>query len=319
VVSLGTAVVDYFAKVDDKFLLEHKIRKGSTNFMPREDVDRFERLLGKKIFLKSAGDNGRNTCEGIARLGGSCAYASNLGKDVEATIFAKSLEDAKVEPDMPVLAGRTGKIIALITPDKERTFVADLGCTLDYKFGSEIKKAIKNSKIFYATSITTNGKNRTARSCISAMKFAKKNDVLAAYSLESPYLVGKNRKQLLALIPKYVDILFANESELFALTGKKSWKEALAASEKLCGSVVLKLGKRGSVISFGKKRTKVGIVKPKRVVDTTGAGDYYAAGFLFGMCRECEPLECGKIGAYLATKSIELFGARIPKKLVLRL
>lgn len=312
ILSLGTAVVDYFVRVDDAFLKKHKLEKGATNFMGRKKLDALFSPLRRKVVLRAAGDNGRNTCDGMARMGGRAAYASNIGKDDDGSFFALSLKESGVKSLLVNARGSTGRIITLLTPDKERTFAANLGCTLDYK---EVpKKEIEKSGFFYVTSITSVGKHKTAGAAVNGMKYAKREGVKVAFGLESPLLVRNNRDEVKGIISRYADVLFANEGELRALFGKMELEKLASEAERLCRLSFVKLGERGSLIRKGKETY---LIPPYHadVVDTTGAGDFYAAGVLYGLTHGYSVEQSGKLGSYVASKVVGRFGARIPKKM----
>jgi sugar/nucleoside kinase (ribokinase family) len=312
ILSLGTAVVDYFVRVDDEFLRRHKLEKGATNFMGSKKLDAFFAPLMRKVILRAAGDNGRNTCEGIARIGGRAAYASNIGSDDDGSFFALSLKESGVRSLLVEAKGRTGRIITLVTPDKERTFAADLGCTLDYEEAP--KKEIGRSEFFYVTSITSVGKHKTARAAIEGMKCAKEKGVKIAFGLESPLLVRENRDALKRIIGEYADVLFANENELIALFGKMGLEKLAYKAGRLCGLCFVKLGERGSLVVDGEETY---LIPPYRVkvVDTTGAGDFYASGVLYGLTHGYSVEKSGNLGNYIASRVIGRFGARMPEKI----
>jgi sugar/nucleoside kinase (ribokinase family) len=308
--AIGTPVVDYFAKVDAGFLRENRLVLGATNLMPRRKVDKIAKKLGKKIFLVAAGDNARNVCEGFCFLGSSASYEGVIGNDAEGKMFARNLLEKGITPLLQKKKGNSGKIIALITPDGQRTFAVNLGETLGLvKFD---RKALLQASAFYVASITLFGKSALAKTAKEAFLYAKKQGVLTALSLESPPMVKKERKKLL-LLAKYADVLFLNEDELEALIGKKG----VEGEEKIAlllpnAKIFLKKGEAGSLVICGKSR----FIVPKyaaKAKDTTGAGDAYAAGALYGLCHGYSCEQAARLGSHLAASVVGQFGAGVPK------
>ncbi len=301
VFAIGTPVIDYFAKVKAGEIEKLGLTKGSTNhFSERERLDEFEK--GIRILQKAPGDNARNFCEGVCFLGGKCAYGGAIGKDEDGELFSGSLKKCGIENKLEVMFKRqTGKIITLITEGGERTFAADLAASAWYERVE--KDSIKDSEFFYLTSITAFGASKTAATAKDAIKDAMEHGVRIAYSLESPKLVKEGREEIWKIIQAGVYVLFANEEEFSAL-GK-----GIGEIAEIVPVFCLKKGANGSEIYSKGKKTEVSAVKVEKVVDTTGAGDAYAAGFVFGLSRGNELKECGRMGSELAGRVISKIGA----------
>jgi sugar/nucleoside kinase (ribokinase family) len=308
VFGIGTALVDYFTQSTDDFLKKNDLIKGATNYISREKLNKLHAELSDSIFACFPGDNARNVCEGISFLGGKSAYAGRIAEDKEGEIFENSLRDQNIGSFLEKKPGNTGKIIAFITPDFQRTFAADLGNSVEYD--ALPVKGIKDSNFLHLTSITLLKKGRISKSARDAMKFAKKNGAHISISLENPPMIKANKNDLSKIISAS-DVLFANEEELKALVGLKDEKATRKLAEKI-PTVCLKKGKNGSVI-FSRGERFVISAYPAKVVDTTGAGDFYAAGVLFSLSRGQSAEEAGHQGAKLAVKVIEKFGATLYK------
>ncbi|MCX6772852.1 MAG: adenosine kinase [Candidatus Micrarchaeota archaeon] len=305
--SVGTPVIDEFAKASDAELAQLGVKKGATNFFSAKKIAAIERSLKGKITYRYPGDNARNVCEGFAALGGFCSYQGAVGDDRAGAEFEANLSECGIGAFLQVRKGSTGKIIALVTKDGERTFCADLG--MSDKCDSFEKAALAESKMFYVTSITLAVPSPAARLAVKYLDAAKKMKKKIAIALESPPMVKNNRKMLLSVVKKYADVLFLNEDEADALLGADAEKKLLALKPTI--PIFLKKGPHGSLVIQHKKALHVPALKAK-VIDTTGAGDAYAAGVLDGMRRGFTPLSCAKRGCYLATKVVEKVGAGIP-------
>ena len=308
VFGIGTALVDYFTRSTDDFLKKNGLKKGATNYISRKKLDELHAKFSDSIFACFPGDNARNVCEGVSFLGGKSAYAGRIAEDEDGEIFESSLHAQNICSFMERKPGNTGKIIAFITPDFQRTFAADLGNGVEYD--ALPAKGIKNSNFLYLTSITILKKGRVSKRARDAMEFAKENGVRVSISLENPPMVKANRGDLSKIVSRS-DVLFANEEELKALVGSKDEKAARMLAENI-PVVCLKKGRNGSVI-FSRGERSVIPAHSTKVVDTTGAGDFYAAGVLFGLSRGQSVEDAGHQGAKLAAKVIEKFGATLHK------
>lgn len=301
--ALGTPVVDYFARADERLLKHQQLRKSASNFMGRQKLDSMCALLGRKISHSFPGDNARNVCEGVSYLGGKCAYAGSLANDKEGKIFSSNLRMLCVFPLLQKLPGSSGKILTLITTDKARTFAVSLGNSEGY---SKLPfSALASSSIFYVSSITALSQGKIGKTSMRLLSFAKKHRVPVAFSLESPPMIKERRKELLSLLEKFPpQLLFANEGELRALGIKENKFRTLAKI------AILKKGAKGAQIYCPAGVLCVPAIKTK-VVDTTGAGDYFAAGFISGFCKGKGLRQCAAIGAKLAARAISRVGASV--------
>ena len=306
VFGIGTALVDYFARATDSFLEKNGLVKGASNFLPREKLDEIHLKLSDSVFACFPGDNARNTCEGVSYLGGKAAYASRIANDADGKIFEEALNKYGIDSFLQRGPGNTGKIIAFITRDGQRTFAVDLGNGKDYDALPAAE--IKNSSFLYLTPITLLKEGSVARNARDAMDLAEGNRVRISISLESPPLVSENKERIQKIVSR-ADVLFANEEELKALMGSTDHEAARALNENIT-IVCLKKCERGSAIFSNGKEFSIPAYSTK-VVDTTGAGDFYAAGVLFGLSRGKSIEEAGHIGARLAGKVVEKFGATL--------
>lgn len=302
--AVGTPVIDVFAKVDDEFLAAKKLVKNSTNFLPREKLDALELELGKRVFLRYPGDNARNVCETLARLGGSAAYGGRIAGDSEGSMFESSLSKYGVQSAIEKKGRRTGKILCLITGEAERTFAADLSDSeefaMDKLFGYE------GTKFVYATTITLLSRSKIGTAAHKLFIRARARRMKTILALESPKMIHDNKAAVKELM-READIVFMNEEEREALGVSHSFLSHLGST------IFLKNGAHGSMVyEHGKTPVHISAVNVKKSVDTTGAGDAYAAGVIYGLSSGMSCEEAAKIGSKTGAATVTLFGSSLP-------
>lgn len=305
--ALGTPVIDLFAKAADSDLESLGVRKGATSYFSAKRISEIERRLGKKVRHRYPGDNARNVCEGFAALSGFCGYAGAIGNDLAGGQFEANLAECGISMFLQQKKGSTGKIIALVTPDRQRTFLADLG--VSEKCTKYQPLAAKSARMFYVSTITLSGKTPSAKLALKYMEAFRKQGKMVAISVENPPMAHQHRVRLLSLIRKYAGALFLNSDEAEALLGRGYAGKLLLLKTRI--PIYLKLGDAGSALYIGCKRQSIAPMDAA-VLDTTGAGDAYCAGALYGLSRGYTPLSSGKIGCYLATKVVGEMGAGVP-------
>jgi sugar/nucleoside kinase (ribokinase family) len=306
VLGIGNALVDILVKIDDDSLLHQlKLPKGSMQLIGADAIPSISKQLAGYPELMVSGGSAANTIHGLARLGVSCGYLGKVGKDNLGNFYAKDLADAGVQSTLLTSNTVTGRAYTLITKDGERTFATYLGAAI------EMNDKDLNPELFAGYSILHIEGYLVQNSSLieTALKIARKKGMKISLDLASYNVVEGSLDFLSRIIPDYVDIVFANEDEARAYT-KKDPVSALSVLAGQCDTAVVKLGKDGSLIRQGGKTWNVDIL-PVEALDTTGAGDQYAAGFLYGFINKLNPGKCGQIGALLAGKVIEDYGARI--------
>jgi sugar/nucleoside kinase (ribokinase family) len=232
-------------------------------------------------------------------------FVGKIGKDRLGKFFEKDLKENNITPIMFHDLDETGRSIALISKDTERTMATFLGAAGDLHQEDIDADIFKGYKYFHLEGYLVQNRSLIRK----AVRVAKAHDLIISLDMATYNIVSENRDFLEKLIREYVDILMANESEAKALTGKKA-NEALDVMADLAEVAVLKMGKEGSMVKQGSEKYKIGIEKVTSV-DTTGAGDLYAAGFLYGYYKN-QPLEvCGKVGSILGGHVTEVIGAKM--------
>lgn len=305
--ALGTPVMDVFAKAGKRQIAALGLKEGATNYFSARELAAIEKKVGKKVIHTYAGDNARNVCEGFAALGGFCGFQGTVGSDSGGAEFRASLLKCGIAPFLRQKRGSTGRILALVSPGGQRTFCADLGVSGDCR--AMERAAFSKSKMFFVTSITLCCGLPVSRLAMQYLKACRKNGITAAISLESAPMVASHRKFLVSVVKKYADALFMNEEESRALLGKNA--ERVLAWLKPKVPIYLKKGRHGSHLYLHGRQQKIPALAA-RVVDSTGAGDAYAAGVLYGLTRAYTPAGSARIGCMLATKVVKKVGAGIP-------
>ncbi len=307
ILGLGNALLDILITLpDDDALVRFGLPKGSMNHVPRSLAD--EVMAYCHSFPKTivSGGSAANAIHGLASLGNATAFAGKIGYDSFGIQFRTDMEKAGIRPLFVYSGTETGTAVALLTPDRERTFAVFLGAALDLGPGDLTDGLFEGSDLLHIEGYLVQNHALIAK----AVTMAKTWGMLVSLDLSSYNVVQANLGFLGEILTSYVDIVFANEDEAQAFTGLPP-EQAAGRLASLCDIAVVKTGAGGSLVQSGSVLHRIGITTTE-VTDTTGAGDLYAAGFLHGFIHQ-QPLDhCGRIGALLAGKVIGRLGARIP-------
>ena len=306
VLGMGNALVDVMTRLtDDKLLDEFSLPKGSMQLVSKEFSNRLMAFTLGLERSQSSGGSAANTIHGLANLGIETAFVGKIGRDNMGEFFQRDLEENNIIPLLFHDLEETGRSIALVSPDSERTFATFLGAAVDLHEEDIDSDLYEGYDYFYIEGYLV--QNRVLFE--KALRLAKLHKLTVVLDLASYNVVSDNRKFLYGTVKRYVDILLANEQEAEALTGKPSG-QALEELSRIARIAVVKLGVKGSRIRSGKEQQSIGIFKAE-AVDTTGAGDLYAAGFLYGLCRGKDLSVCGELGALLGGSVTEVMGAKM--------
>lgn len=306
VIGMGNALVDVMTILtSDRTLKEFALPKGSMQLVTKEFSNR---LLAGTLGLQkiqSSGGSAANTIHGLAHLGIQTGFVGKIGKDNLGEFFERDLKENKIKPILFHDLEETGRSIALISKDSERTMATYLGAAVDLQEEDITADIFKGYRFFHIEGYLVQNRDLITK----AMRLAKSHGLTVSIDMASFNVVDENRDFFEAIIREYVDIVLANELEAESLTGEKPEKAATIISEMANISVV-KLGKNGSLVKRGREEHRIGIEKIKSV-DSTGAGDLYAAGFLYGQVMN-QPLDiCGKAGAILGAHITQVIGAKM--------
>jgi sugar/nucleoside kinase (ribokinase family) len=308
VLGMGNALVDIMTELpDDRLLDDNALRKGSMQLVNKD----FSNLLLEKIrHLKKSevsGGSAANTICGLAAMGVETAFIGKVGRDRLGEIFEKDLVRNGIHPALLYSGNETGHALALVSPDGERTFATYLGAAIDLEPGELTSDMFRGYTHFYVEGYLVQHHELVRY----AMELAMENDLKIILDLASYNVVEDNLDFLHFLVKEYADVVFANADEARAFSGGKNIEDALSEIAKDCWIAAVKTGKDGSLIQNGQQVFRIPAVRAN-CIDTTGAGDLYAAGFLYGMLNNLDMFSCGEAGSILAGKVIEVIGGRIP-------
>ena len=303
-------LIDLLSHIPDSFLKKNGIEKSIMHLISIEEQQRLLRgLSAEKLSVESAsGGSGANSMIGIAQLGGRTAFSGKIGRDEHGKIYREKLEDLGVSARLGEGDGSTGSSLILVSDDGCRTMNTYLGMGQELQVPDIDPEVIKVSKYLYLTGYLwdTESQKKAVR---AALDEAKRVETKVALSLSDPFCVKRHKEDFKSLLQGYASMVFSNQEEAFTLLETDVTQEAVDIMSKWTETVVLTLGANGAIISHLGQTYYIDPF-PIRVEDTTGAGDAFAAGFLFGMTHEFSPLDSGRIGAVLAGAVIEQTGPR---------
>jgi len=305
---IGSALMDLLVRIDDSELIGLNLKKGQFNLIGEEESRRLLRKTEKYRVKIAPGGSSANTLYGAALLGSSVVFCGKVGKDANGDMYERRMSGSGVRTRLARSEGITGHAITFITPDGERTFATYLGAALHLEKADIFLEDLRDSKILHIEGYQLEDKH-LREVLVHAIRFAKEHDTAISLDLGDPGIVIRNRPTIKEIIREYADIVFANEEEAKALIGLEP-SEALDSMAKLGKIAVVKIGEYGSYVKRGDTRYKIP-AHEARAVDTTGAGDMFAAGFLYGICSSYNLRICGYIGSYFAAKVVEKIGARL--------
>ncbi len=300
---------DIQAAVPEELLSDLELAKGGMMLVDEEQQKKIVPVIYAHIVLTAAGGSGANTMTGIAQLGGKACYAGRIGNDEHATLYEEGLTGKGVHSSLGRGEGTTGICLVLVTPDTQRTMCTFLGCSRELSRKDIRVDLLKASRYLYVTAYLwdTPGQKDAVE---FAMSTAKASGVKVSVSLSDPFCVNRHKGELLDLVRKNVDVIIGNRAEAQALTDTGSAEDAARVLAENCDVAVVTMDSSGSLICAGDTITRIPAV-PATPVDTTGAGDMYAAGFLYGLTQGFGLDKSGNIASFVASKTVSQFGPRL--------
>ncbi|MEM1147680.1 MAG: adenosine kinase [Pseudomonadota bacterium] len=309
VVGLGNAIVDVISAQDDAFLAKWGINKDAMNLI---EEDRADLLTEASInAVETSGGSGANTIAGIASFGGQAAYIGKVADDRLGKVFKADMEKVGVPFDTaPLLDGpATARSIIFVTPDGKRSMNTFLGASVEFSPGDVNRATVEASQILYMEGYLFD-KEVAKAAFVHAAEIAHAAGRKVSLTLSDSFCVDRHRESFRQLIRSQVDVLFANEEELLSLYETRDFDAAIAQLRTETGLAAITRSEKGSVVIGDGDPVAVSAEPVSNVVDTTGAGDQYAAGFLFGIARGLPLATCARLGHIAAAEVISHYGPR---------
>ncbi|MBP5412564.1 MAG: adenosine kinase [Bacteroidales bacterium] len=309
ILGIGNALADILVKIqDDTILSVYNLPKGSMQLIDYSSACEIRNALQNMPFQLVSGGSAANTICGIARMGVPASFVGKVGKDVYGNKYVADLQWHGVCPQMIVSEDMSGFCTALISLDGERTMATYLGTAADLQAKDIVPSMFENYDMVHVEGYLLQNHDLIQH----IMQSAKKANMEISLDLASYNVVEDNLDFLQNMVSQYVDIVFANEEEAKAYTGK-SPEEALSVIAQQCNIAVVKVGKQGSWVQQGEHILHVDVYEAQRV-DTTGAGDLYAAGFLAGYAQDKAIQQCALMGSYVSSMIVEVVGAKFSEQ-----
>ena len=307
VLGVGNAIVDVICKVNDDFITKNNLTKSTMKLIFNNNEFK-ELLVNIKIEKTVSGGSVANSIVGLSQLGNDVGFIGKVSNDDFGEKYEVGLKKEKVnyiyskkKESLP-----TGTCLILVTPDSERTMCTFLGTAGKINENDINNYAVKNSEIIFLEGYLWD-EGEPKKAFDKAINYANK----VAMSLSDKFCVDRHKPHFLNLVKNKIDITFANEEEIMSLINAKDFKEVLTFGKEIKKLLVITRGEKGAISIKGDEITEIGIKKNLNIVDLTGAGDLFAAGYLHGLINNFKQKECLEKGTEMSSKVIQQFGARI--------
>lgn len=309
IVGIGSALIDILAHEEDDFLEQTGAVKGGMKYVDWEFIEQTLLHTTQKPIIVPGG-SACNTVVGIGKLGGEACFVGKSGVGHMARLFETDLKRNNVDPALFKSSSPTGRVLSIITPDAQRSMFTFLGASSEIQPDEITENCFKNAAIVHIEGYLLFNEELIMR----ALQVAKDVGALVSLDLASFTVVEQSKTILKSIINDFVDILIANEDEAQAYTGYSNENKAVCSMAENTHIAVLKVGKRGSFIAHNKKTIRIEPMGDGSAVDTTGAGDLWASGFLFGLVNGFSLEKCGKLGSACGYEVCQVMGANIPEE-----
>jgi sugar/nucleoside kinase (ribokinase family) len=309
VVGIGNALVDVIAHAPDAFLVEHGLVKGWMDLIDTDRAVELYQALGSAVEM--SGGSAANTMCGVASLGGRAAYIGKVNDDDLGQVFGHDMLAVGVQfrPGAYDSAVPTGRCIIVVTPDAERTMNTYLGASSLLAISDVDEVAVAEGRVLYMEGYLYD-RPEAKQAFRHAARIAHDAGRMVSLTLSDSFCVDRHRDDFLSLVDDEVDLLFGNEAELMSLYQTETFDASIAALREQCPLAAITCGSKGSLIVTPDELIAVPVVPVRRVVDTTGAGDLYASGFLFGLTAGLPLADAGQLGSIAAAEVISHVGPR---------
>ncbi len=309
VAAIGNAIVDVIAPADDAFLTENQLDKGA---MMLVDAERSAALYGKMAKgVETSGGSAGNTIAGVASFGGKAAYLGKVADDTLGATFTNEMRAIGAHFAPTPLVGGPATAVSMInvTPDGQRTMCTFLGASVEFTDADVTPAVIESAKIVYLEGYLFDAEP-ARKAFAKAAALARGSGRMLAITLSDGFVVDRHRAGLLAFIESQVDLVFANEVEICSLFQTDSFEAAMGEITLRAKLAAVTRSELGSVVATNAETYSVPAYPVEKVVDTTGAGDQYAAGFMFGLARGRSLPDCARLGSLAASEVISHYGPR---------
>ena len=309
VVGIGSAIVDIIARCEDDFITQQGLQKGTMRLIDAAEAERLYGEMGPAV--ETSGGTVPNTCAGLASFGGRAAFIGKVARDQFGAVFAHDIRAIGVhfETEASEKSAPTARSMILVTPDGERTINLLVWASTEI-FTKELDaELIRSAKVLYLEGYSFD-QPKAKEAFYEAASIARGAGTTVALNLSDPFCIDRHRQDFLGFLKRGVDLVFANEREALSLYQTEALEEACAKLRADCRLAVVTRSAHGSLILRGGETVEVEAAPVKQVVDTTGAGDLYAAGFLFGHAHSADLAVCGALGSLAAAEVISHIGPR---------
>ncbi|MDC7221970.1 MAG: adenosine kinase [Spirochaetales bacterium] len=314
VLGIGNILIDILADVSDEDILTLGLDKGIMKLVEEEERNKILDLLKNRTCEYICGGSAPNTVITLAALGVSSGLSGKVGRDELADKYLTRLKDQGVRSYLSRSEGDTGTSIILITPDSERTMNTSLGINRFYSKEDVNSSALAEADYFYFTGYMWDTDSQK-KALLEAINDARMNRTKIVFDLADPFAVNRSREDFLNMIHHHYDIVFANREEAKLLFNTECVENSVKELAHLCEIAVVKDGGNGSYVASGGKVWKIPVFKVD-AVDSTGAGDTYAAGFLYGLSQGYSLEKSGLFASWLASRIVTIKGAQFPEAIL---
>lgn len=308
----GNAMVDYVVRAEEGLLKKLGLRKGAATYVAGEQAERVLQEVRPLRPLRTPGGSATNVTAGVVSLGGSAFFTGAVGRDRDGSLYRRDLDKRGIHHHLLEREGTTGTVIAFLTPDRERSFACIKGVADRYAESDLPDEVVGRARVVHATAYELQDNPKTV---FSLFRAARKAGVMVSFDLASPNIAQSERRKIAELL-QWTSVVFANEEEAQAFAGLP-----LAGALRTLGArtdlAVVKVGARGAFVVEKGVSTRIPAFRA-RVVDTNGAGDGFAAGFLWGRVRGKSPQAAARIGALYASHVVARKGPRLKGRFPLR-
>ena len=308
-IGIGNAIVDIIVNVEDKFLEINNLAKGSMNLITSSESEVL--LKNCKVIKKISGGSSANTVVCLAELGNNVQFIGRVKNDNFGDFFSNDIKKSNtIFNTTPIDKGpSSAHSIIFITPDAQRTMCTYLGASIEFESQDINYNFIKNSKYLYLEGYLWDS-DLAKNAFLEAAKVAKESDTKIILSLSDSFCVDRHRESFLELIDKYIDVVFCNEYEMLSLFQENDFQNCKKSISSLCELVIITLGSKGSLVVYKDEFEEIKPLLLGKIIDTTGAGDLYAGGFIHGLIKNYSLKKCGEIGSICAGHIITQLGSR---------